>query len=192
MFDVGFSELVVIGVVALVVFGPEDLPRVARTVGHLLGKFRRYVADVKSEIAQEMEAADLKRLYDDVQSSAQSLQSSVQDHAHALQAELQGSVEEVRQELTQTLEPAPAQEEGEAAKQISAPVEDASVPLVTQEGGPETDLPERDIHTLDLFAEPPATDEAAEAARSSAVEDKDDNQLDLFGMPVELAKPAKE
>ena len=50
MFDIGFSELVVIGLVALVVIGPERLPRVARTVGHLLGRLQRYVSDVKADI----------------------------------------------------------------------------------------------------------------------------------------------
>ena len=48
MFDIGFSELVVIGIVALVVLGPERLPKVARTAGHLFGRFQRYVAGVKA------------------------------------------------------------------------------------------------------------------------------------------------
>lgn len=192
MFDVGFSELVVIGVVALVVFGPEDLPRVARTVGHLLGKFRRYVADVKSEIAQEMEAADLKRLYDDVQSSAQSLQASVQEHAQAVRDELQSSVEGARQELTQSIEAASAQVEHDTVKEIPAPAEETPAPVAVEDVVPEADQPERDTHTLDLFAEPPATEAPTESARSAVAEDKDDNQLDLFGTPAELTKPAKE
>ena len=60
--DFSVSELVVIGVVALVVIGPERLPRVARTAGHLLGRFQRYVADVKSDINREIELAELKKL----------------------------------------------------------------------------------------------------------------------------------
>ena len=51
MFDIGFSEFIVIGLVALIVIGPERLPRVARTAGALLGRFQRYVNDVKSEPA---------------------------------------------------------------------------------------------------------------------------------------------
>ena len=55
MFDIGFSELLVIAVVALIVIGPERLPKVARTVGHLIGRMQRYVNDVKADISREME-----------------------------------------------------------------------------------------------------------------------------------------
>ena len=59
MFDFGFSKLLLIGVVALIVIGPERLPRVARTLGHLYGRLQRYVTQVKSDIHREMEAAEL-------------------------------------------------------------------------------------------------------------------------------------
>ena len=74
-----FSELVVIGVVALVVIGPERLPRVARTAGHLLGRFQRYVADVKSDINREIELAELKKLQTSVEDAARDIQQSVKD-----------------------------------------------------------------------------------------------------------------
>jgi Sec-independent protein translocase TatB len=61
MFDIGFSELAVIGVVALIVIGPERLPKVARTVGHLLGRAQRYAATVKSDISRELELEELKK-----------------------------------------------------------------------------------------------------------------------------------
>ena len=61
MFDIGFSEMIVIAVIALIVLGPEKLPRVARTAGHLLGRMQRYVNDVKADINREME---LDELYD--------------------------------------------------------------------------------------------------------------------------------
>lgn len=61
MFDIGFSELLMIGVVALIVIGPERLPKVARTAGHLYGRLQRYVSDVKSDISREMELDELKR-----------------------------------------------------------------------------------------------------------------------------------
>jgi len=104
MFDVGFSELVVIGVIALLVFGPEDLPRVARTVGHLLGKLQRYVADVKSEINREMENADLKRLQTEVQESVQSIQSAVNEQAKALENEFQQVSSSIQQDLVPVTE----------------------------------------------------------------------------------------
>ena len=61
MFDIGFSELLVIGLVALIVIGPEKLPRVARTLGHLMGRLQRYVADVKADINREIELEELKK-----------------------------------------------------------------------------------------------------------------------------------
>ena len=59
MFDIGFSELMVIAVVALVVLGPERLPKVARTAGHLFGRLQRYVNDVKADINREIELEEL-------------------------------------------------------------------------------------------------------------------------------------
>ena len=70
MFDIGFSELVVIGIVALLVIGPERLPKVARTVGHLLGRAQRYVSDVKADINREMQLDELRKLQAQVNESA--------------------------------------------------------------------------------------------------------------------------
>ena len=64
MFDIGFSELMVIGLVALIVIGPERLPRVARTLGHLAGRLQRYVADVKADINREVELDELRKMKD--------------------------------------------------------------------------------------------------------------------------------
>jgi sec-independent protein translocase protein TatB len=77
MFDIGFSELLVIGVVALVVIGPERLPRVARTVGHLAGRLQRYVSDVKADINREIELDELRKMRDSMQKAASEMQSSV-------------------------------------------------------------------------------------------------------------------
>ena len=66
MFDVGFSELVLIAVVALVVIGPERLPKVARTLGALVGRMRNYVATVKVEVEREMQLEDLKKLQQEI------------------------------------------------------------------------------------------------------------------------------
>ncbi|MFL6622645.1 MAG: Sec-independent protein translocase protein TatB [Sulfurifustis sp.] len=62
MFDVGFSELVVVALVALIVLGPKRLPEVARTAGQWVARFRRFVADVKSDFDRELEHADLQEL----------------------------------------------------------------------------------------------------------------------------------
>ena len=81
MFDIGFSEIVVIAVVALIVIGPERLPKAARTLGHLFGRLQRYVNDVKQDISREMELDELRKLQQQVQSAATDLQTSVSSAA---------------------------------------------------------------------------------------------------------------
>ncbi|HWN31078.1 MAG TPA: Sec-independent protein translocase protein TatB, partial [Burkholderiales bacterium] len=70
MFDIGFSEILVIAVVALIVIGPERLPKVARTLGHLFGRLQRYVAEVKADIDREMQMEELKKLQSSMQEAA--------------------------------------------------------------------------------------------------------------------------
>jgi sec-independent protein translocase protein TatB len=96
MFDIGFSELAVIGIVALVVLGPERLPRVARTAGHLLGRFQRYVSQVKADINREIELADLKKIQADVESAAKGIESSVTATFGQTQKELASAGEELK------------------------------------------------------------------------------------------------
>ena len=81
MFDIGFSELHVIGVVALIVIGPERLPKVARTAGHLFGRMQRYVSDVKSDISREMEFDELRRAGQAFRESVDSTVSDAQQQA---------------------------------------------------------------------------------------------------------------
>ncbi len=86
MFDIGFSEIVVIAVVALVVIGPERLPKAARTLGHLFGRLQRYVNDVKSDINREIELDELRKLQREVQTAASDLKSSVESVAHGVES----------------------------------------------------------------------------------------------------------
>jgi len=95
MLDIGFSELVLIGIVALVVLGPERLPRVARTAGHLLGRFQRYVSDVKADINREIELAELKKLQTSVQDAARSFETTVRSEMQQAEAELRSVEAEV-------------------------------------------------------------------------------------------------
>lgn len=88
MFDVSFGELTLIGLVALVVLGPERLPKVARTVGHLLGRAQRYAATVKADINREMQLEELKSLQQQMESSAQEMQSSVNAELHSARESL--------------------------------------------------------------------------------------------------------
>jgi len=81
MIDLGISKLALIGAVALIVIGPEKLPRVSRTIGTLLGKAQRYVADVKAEVNRSMELDELKKMKSTVEGAAQDVQSSIQTAA---------------------------------------------------------------------------------------------------------------
>src|SRR5687768_6912800 len=81
MIDLGLSKMALIGAVALIVIGPEKLPRVARTVGTLLGKAQRYVADVKAEVNRSMELDELRKMKDTVESAARDVESSVSSAA---------------------------------------------------------------------------------------------------------------
>ena len=89
MFDIGFSELLVIGLVALIVIGPERLPRVARTLGILAGRLQRYVADVKADINREVELDELRKMKDSVQQAASGIEASVQSELNSVHSELQ-------------------------------------------------------------------------------------------------------
>ena len=87
MFDIGFSEMIVIAVIALIVLGPEKLPRVARMAGHLLGRMQRYVNDVKADINREMELDELRKLQKEMQNTAQSVEQTVKGEINAVEAE---------------------------------------------------------------------------------------------------------
>ena len=107
MFDIGFSELMVIGLVALIVIGPERLPRVARTMGHLIGRLQRYVADVKADINREVELEDLKKMRDTVQEAATNIETSV----HAELSKAEADLNSAAQAMTGEGAPPPAQPE---------------------------------------------------------------------------------
>ncbi len=99
MFDIGFSELMVIGIVALLVIGPERLPKVARTLGHLLGRAQRYVNDVKSDINREMQLDELRKLQAQVSESARSLESSVRQELDAVERSVSTPVQAALDDL---------------------------------------------------------------------------------------------
>ena len=95
MFDIGFSELMLVAVVALVVIGPERLPAVARTVGHLFGRLQRYVNDVKADISREIELDELRKFKNQFEEAAQSVESSVRAEVTGAEASLDAIAAEV-------------------------------------------------------------------------------------------------
>jgi sec-independent protein translocase protein TatB len=150
MFDIGFSEIVVIGVVALVVIGPERLPKTARTVGLLFGRLQRYVNDVKADISREMELDELRRLQHEMQGAARELESTVKGAA----SDMAAGVRNVESELntaaaqatgtqataTQATDSGSAAAAPAAALPASAPGADAS-PLPAPAAGSDAPLP---------------------------------------------------
>lgn len=88
MFDIAFSELIVIAVIALIVIGPEKLPKVARTLGAITGRMQKYMTQIKEEVNREARFAELQKLQDEIQSSVT-----------ANQAALQSSLEETAQDV---------------------------------------------------------------------------------------------
>ncbi len=107
MFDIGFSELMLIAVVALIVIGPERLPKVARTMGHLFGRMQRYVNDVKSDISREMALDDLRKLQASMQDTMKSVEQSVTQEVNSAEAEM-NRISSDTQAAMQESAPAPA------------------------------------------------------------------------------------
>lgn len=111
MIDIGLSKMALIGAVALVVIGPEKLPRVARTVGTLLGKAQRYVSDVKAEVNRSMELDELRKMKDTVENAARDVHNSIQTSASEFEkdwAEATGTASAALQEQEQASSVVPA------------------------------------------------------------------------------------
>ena len=131
MFDIGFSEVVVIAVVALIVIGPERLPKAARTMGLLFGRLQRYVGDVKADISREMELDELRKLQKQVQGAAQEFKSSVESAAQNVHAEVRGVEDQLNATAAEATsgEPATASHPSEPdALQGAASAADAPAP----------------------------------------------------------------
>ena len=100
MFDLGISKMALIGAVALIVIGPEKLPRVARTVGTLLGKAQRYVNDVKAEVNRSMELDELRKMKDTVESAARDVENTVRTNASDFEKNLNNEANGVKDALS--------------------------------------------------------------------------------------------
>ncbi|MBC7781514.1 MAG: twin-arginine translocase subunit TatB [Proteobacteria bacterium] len=122
MLDLGFSEMMVIAAVALIVLGPERLPKVARTVGHLFGRMQRYVNDVKADITREMELDELRKFRQTVEETATSMQSGFS----AFESDARATGDELAA-MTRSSAPAPVTglaDAGDASMSLPAPGHD--------------------------------------------------------------------
>jgi len=125
MFDIGFSELVVIALVALIVIGPERLPRVARTAGALLGRFQRYVNDVKSEVRREMELDDLKKFQSQFTEQVREVEQTIHRELHSAEDVARSALAETNDAVAT------------AEREISATVEAAQTPAAAKPHEPD-------------------------------------------------------
>ena len=165
MFEISFGEMLLIGVVALIVLGPEKLPTVARTLGALVGRAQRFVASVKADIHQQADLTGLSSLQQEVQDAASSLRHSLEAEMKEVDGAMQESVAAVRA----------------AGDEAAAALDPARAP-----GAPATSDPDAP-QEADLFAAAREGDAAAEQTALHAVV-HDENQLDLFDSPP--VKPA--
>lgn len=142
MFDFSFTELLVVGAVALVVLGPEKLPKVARTVGHLVGRLQRYVNDVKRDINREVELDELRRLRTEMDEAARSVESSARSHLSSVRGELDEIGKDVEQLGAGSAAAAADAGQSDPATRLAAPVSteasETSDTSDTSEAAPET------------------------------------------------------
>lgn len=153
MFDIGFSEMIVIAVIALIVLGPEKLPRVARTAGHLLGRMQRYVNDVKSDINREIELDELRKLQKEMQNTASSIEQSVKGQISSVQSEFKQIGDSTQKALSDPVadafaDPPPVQSPADTAQTSVALFEPLREPPMESVPAPSAQL------ELGLEAEP--------------------------------------
>lgn len=163
MFDIGFTELIVIGVVALIVVGPERLPKVARTAGHLYGRLQRYVSSVKSDISREVELDELRKVGQNLRESVETAAGEFEQQATVVDDYLRKETDNIGKVMA-----AMAVTEGER------PVTEPAMKQLAAEQQPQQALP-LDDPNLDALeppplVEPPEEEEASPSRTPSAAE----------------------
>lgn len=160
MFDLAFSELLLIGVVALIVIGPERLPKVARTAGSWLGKLNRYVAQVKQDIDRDMQLEELRKLQDQMKASAQKYELLAEEASQKLHKEV-SQVDKVMQAMAAT-------DGGLTMQEYEK--------LKAEKGLADIDLARQPDESAEATGEEPVQPSAEEGAKegATAVEEADD------------------
>ncbi len=157
MFDVSFSELMLIGVIALIVIGPERLPKVARTVGHLLGRAQRYVSEVKSDIQREIDLKEIGDIKNQMQDAARSVETSMRSSVSDLKAAVTEPTDSLRQALD---------EAREAVKPEALPPAGA---VSATSAAPSSAASDSGAAPADAASAPPATPVAAEPPETTTM-----------------------
>ncbi len=102
MIDFGFDKIALVGAIALLVIGPEKLPRVARTVGHMIGKAQRYVADVKAEVNRTIELEELQKMKREFETTARDVKDSVEREVNDARGAVQSQWQDAKTGWTTT------------------------------------------------------------------------------------------
>lgn len=174
MFDIGFSELMVIGIVALLVLGPERLPKVARTTGHLLGRLQRYVSDVKSDINREMQLDELKKLQEEARTAAMNFEGTVRSEVASVEGGLSSSLQSASSAVA------------DLENSIRNPAGEPQAATTDAEHSAALD---RQLAEADSHAGPPAFGEAQSAPEAAPQAAVPDSQLGLnFDAPAPEAR----
>lgn len=147
MFDIGFSELMVIAIVALIVIGPERLPRVARTMGHLFGRLQRYVNDVKADINREIELEELRKFKSTFEDAAREVEQSVHSEAAKARSELDAIAQMGDSAATGGLTHPDAAAPVQELKELKTEVEQAGRSIEESAGSVERALRDEAAHT---------------------------------------------
>jgi sec-independent protein translocase protein TatB len=108
--DLGISKMALIGAVALIVIGPEKLPRVARMVGTMIGRAQRYVSDVKAEVNRSMDLEELKKMKDTVENAARDVESSISSTASSINNDFEKSWQDATDQASPSFESFPTYE----------------------------------------------------------------------------------
>ncbi len=168
MFDISFSEIMVIAVVAVVVVGPQRLPKTVRTIAHVMGRAQRYVSDIKSDIQREMELEDFKKatqtisnigkdLENTVRSTVNDAQKSVQSLGKDLQS-MESELKNIATEKTTAQENRESNTETKMASETSTAEKDEVMPTAIKENTlvVENKTNDGSGHNPDTFAANPA------------------------------------
>lgn len=142
MFGIEFSEFLIIGIVALIVLGPERLPKVARTAGHLFGRLQRYASDVKQQVKREMDAEDFKNLqtqFQEVKDAAGGMENSIRNEAVLTEKQLISSIDSEPASSLEFVEKSAPDDTPPA--EPSEPSPQLELPLANDSKQPPTDSP---------------------------------------------------
>ena len=154
MFDIGVTEIFLIGVVALIVIGPERLPRVAKTVGLLFGRMQRYVSEVKADISREIELDELRKLQSTMQDAARSIEQSVSSQVSFIDSEVKQAGSEVQKQVESAMAPI----SGIQMMPAATPAGASELPA-TETAAPKAVEPEEREPQLELGLDKPAPDD---------------------------------